>query len=665
MVPTGAIREGHASNGRWGMKARRWLLPALPLLLALACGDSSQVVLYDSPSESSRDRDAVFDGAGSELPKSDGAVAEDGFAEFDVSFVEDSSLRDLAVDLVNERRRQFGRTPLRLGDSTAAQLVAEEALANFALLDYTQDGIPTEVLYTATGGRGAVITSGQIRGYLDAGSVHQCRSALVICRATDPSGDLADYIDSRLDEASAHEREGLLFPDWGTLHVGVAYSDFTLVVILQLEHQKVKYLAEPSVSGGLLSIKLAPFGGASIDGVDIYHYPAPPSPEATLTRTKVLSIYEPPSSSEILTLPDARSITADYWSTEGGVTSIATSVAGRLPGPGRYEIVVWAGSKIPASQYFLNLDNPAVLQPNPSVGHADGGDVPTLEELRTFALELINADRQSHGVPPVRLGTNPAAQMHAEDAVRSGYLVGHWTSGGLKPYMLYTQTGGVGVMAENAAGQMQDYEDCDQPTVVCGRIDVMEAVKKNQWSMMYDDAHADWGHRDTIIKPIYDTVNIGIAFSDNQVAYYQHFEYTKLAHEAVPSLEDGILELRLQPLTGLEIGHVFIYYDPPPTPKRPEEIVRLTSYCVGGGFTDNCTNIEPAARVLKPPPAGSYYTNLEPEDVVAQVWNVDESGRTRVVADLRQFMTEAGVYTIVIYSNAEQPEQLSMYSITR
>ena len=643
------------------MKLAKWACLVLVLTLLLACGDSGQVVYFDGPGESSPEQAPVSsDGSGSGSQDTDIA-----FGEIVDSFAGGSSLRTLAVDLVNERRRQFGRSPLRVGDSLAAQLVAEKALEGFALLDYTQDGLPIAALYTATGGRGAVLTSGQISGYLDADSVHQCRSALVVCKATDAEGDLAAYVGSRLDEASPHDQESLLFPDWEALHVGVAYSDFTLVIVLQLEHQRLSYLTEPSVSGGILSIELAPFDGASIEGIDIYHYPAPPSPEAVLVRNKVLSIFEPPSSGEILTLPDARSIAADYWSTEGGTTSIITSIAGRLPGPGVYEVVVWAGSEIPASQYFLNLGDPALLRLDPSLRPDTSAEASPLGELRAFALELINTDRRSHGVPPVRLGTNPAAQMHAEDSVRSGYLVGHWTSGGLKPYMLYTQAGGVGVMAENAAGQMQDSENCDQPTVICTTIDVASTIEKAQWSMMYDDAHADWGHRDTIINPLYDTVNIGIAFTDNHVAYYQHFEYTRLAHEVVPSLADGILELWLQPLTGIEIGHVAIYYDAPPTPKRPEEISRLTAYCVGGGFTDDCTNIEPIARVLKPPPAGSYYVDLEPEDVIAQVWNIYEGRGTRVVADLRQLINEPGVYTIVIFSNTEQPEQLSMYSIMR
>ncbi|MCE2529708.1 MAG: CAP domain-containing protein [Acidimicrobiia bacterium] len=645
------------------MKAGRWVCVVLVLasLVASACGDNGQDVIFEGPGESSRDQAAVStDESVSRLLEADNA-----FGEFAAGSVEVSLLRLLAVDLVNERRRELGRSPLRTGDSVAAQLVAEESLASFALLDYTQDGLPMGALYTATGGRGAVLTSGRISGYLDAASVERCRSGVVVCQRTDAAGDLAAYVGSRLDGASAHGRDSLLFPGWETLHVGVAYSDFTLVVILQLEHQEVTYLSEPSVSGGFLSVELAPSDGAVIKGIDIYHYPAPPSSEAALARDKVLSIYQPPSSGEVVTLPDDRAIAADYWSADGGATSIGASIAGRLPGPGLYEIVVWAGSEVPASQYFLNLDDPTVLQLDPSLRHDARDEAPTPEELRAFALDLINADRRSYGVPPVRLGTNAAAQVHAEDAVRSGYLAGHWTSGGMKPYMLYTQAGGVGVMAENAAGQTTGAEDCDRPTVVCGEIDVLGAIESMQWSMMYDDAHADWGHRDTIINPIYDTVNIGIAFTDTHVAFYQHFEYTTLAHEVAPSLEDGILELLLQPLASLEIGPIFIFYDPPPTPKESEEISRLTAYCLGGGFTDNCADMEPIARVLKPPSAGSYYADLEQDDVVARSWNVSEGGRTRVEADLRQLIARPGVYTIVIYSDTEQLEPLSIYSIFR
>ena len=231
--------------------------------------------------------------------------------------------------------------------------------------------------------------------------------------------------------------------------------------------------------------------------------------------------------------------------------------------------------------------------------------------------------------------------------------------------MLYTQTGGVGVIAENAAGQSRGAENCDEPTVICGEIDAISAIETLQWSMMHDDAHANWGHHDTIVDPIYDTVNIGIAFTNSHVAYYQHFEYTRLTHETVPNLTGGILRGQLRAQTAFEIGQIAIYYDPPPTPKQPEEISKLTSYCIGGGFTDNCENIEPIARVLVPPPPGSQYVDLDSEDIVAHIWNLHTDGSVTIEADLRQFITISGVYTIVIYSQAEYPELLAMYSISQ
>ena len=641
--------------GRWV-----YLSLALTAFLVSACGDGGRVAYFDGPSGTAQGQGSL---------SQDGTVpisrdTDDVLGQLAISSVEVSSLRVMAVDRVNERRRELGRPPLTIGDSVAAQLAAEESLANFALLEYTQDGLPIEALYTATGGRGSILSSGQIRGYLDAASVHQCRSALVVCRRTNAAGDLSAYVDSLLDEASPHDRESLLFPDWETLHVGVAYTDFTLVVVLQVGHQEVTYVKEPSVSGGFLSVELAPDDGVEVESVVIYYYPKPPSPATPLVRTKVLSIHQPPDSGQVLALPD-EGIVADYWSTEGLVTSIVASIVGRVPGLGVYEVVVWTGASLPASQYFLNLDNATMLQPDPTRTPNTESEASTIEELRVIALDLINADRRSYGAPPVRLGTNQAAQLHAEDSVRSGYLAGHWTSEGMKPYMLYTQAGGVGVIAENAAGQTTGSDNCDKPTVICGEIDVVSAIEALEWSMMYDDEHADWGHRDTIVNPIYDTVNIGIAFTDTHVAYYQHFEYTRLTHEAIPTIQDGILRLWLKPMTGLEIGPIAVYYDPPPTPKRPEEISRLTAYCPGGGFTDNCDTIEPIAQVLKPPPAGSHYVDREPEQVVAQLWNLDDNGIVTIEANLRQRIAANGVYTIVIFSDVGHPGPLAMYSISQ
>ena len=290
-------------------------------------------------------------------------------------------------------------------------------------------------------------------------------------------------------------------------------------------------------------------------------------------------------------------------------------------------------------------------------------DRASLGKLRLMALALINADRSKSGAQPVRLGTNRSAQIHAEDALANDYLVGHWTADGRKPYMLYRQAGGVGTVAENAAGSGYALGTCEEPQVTCRKVDPVAEIIEIQWAMMYDDASSDWGHRRTIINADYDTVNIGIAFSDYQFAVCQHFEYNGLSYVEEPVLEGGLLRLRARPFDGHEIGKISVYHDPVPTPKSPSEIERLTSYCTGGGFTDDCDDVGPVAYVLMPPRSRTYYVGLDPEDVVAGVWHKLGDDSVEIEADLDQLVDRPGVYTIIVWSASEDRRPLSQYSI--
>ena len=65
----------------------------------------------------------------------------------------------------------------------------------------------------------------------------------------------------------------------------------------------------------------------------------------------------------------------------------------------------------------------------------------SLAEMKTFLLDLINNVRGDQGLEPVAMGTNTAAQDHAEEMLGFSFL-SHWGLGGLKPYMRYTQAGG-------------------------------------------------------------------------------------------------------------------------------------------------------------------------------------------------------------------------------
>ncbi len=293
------------------------------------------------------------------------------------------------------------------------------------------------------------------------------------------------------------------------------------------------------------------------------------------------------------------------------------------------------------------------------------------DRLRQLALDLINKDRADHGMPAVVLGTNQAAQLHAQDMLTNDYQ-GHMWADGRKPYMVYSQTRGTSYAAENAASSgWQNHEwnqaGCGSFLVRCIVPTPEEAIRDLQWLMMYDDAHANWGHRDNILDSTHRAVNIGIAWNSRRVVFVQHFEGGAVTADAPPSLRDGrILSLAA---TKNEVsirigGAISIYYDPPPAPVSRQLNDSLDSYCVGGGATTNCPDY--LIRILDPPGPGRFYTNLNNNDVVATSWRETASSFS-FSADVGSLMEKAGVYTIMLWRDeggtrfSESLVQLSVF----
>jgi uncharacterized protein YkwD len=285
-----------------------------------------------------------------------------------------------------------------------------------------------------------------------------------------------------------------------------------------------------------------------------------------------------------------------------------------------------------------------------------------LDRLRQVVLVLVNEDRADHGLPPVELGMNAAAQLHAEDMLTHEYL-GHWWTDGRKPYMVYSQTGGTSYASENAAfngwtaGRWEE-ANCGSFLVECQTPEPEEALRDAEWGMMYDDAHANWGHRDNILGGSHRKVNIGIAWNGRLTTFVQHFEGGDVAASSPPSLSpDGQIALTLDKVTdGVEIADlVTVYHDPLPSPKTTEAIEQLDSYCVGGGFTTECG--EPVARILSPPGLGYFYPQLEGDAVVANAWEETSTGFS-FSADLGPLAQAPGVYTIHLWQD-DGSEQFS------
>ena len=316
---------------------------------------------------------------------------------------------------------------------------------------------------------------------------------------------------------------------------------------------------------------------------------------------------------------------------------------------------------------------------------------PALAELRRYMLDLINEDRAASGLNPVRLGTNSAAQRHAEEMFEHEYLA-HWGRDGLKPYMRYTLAGGEGYASENVSGQA-----CPRtPDVRYVEADAKESIREAQEGLMNSP-----GHRRNILDKWHTKVNLGIACDGVGCSIAQLFEGDYVDFWEEPNLFLGKLTMLGQLSGGFELSSVQVWYEEPPHPLTFGQLGRTRSYNLGQ---------RPAAFVRPPAPPNQYYPSddsrfswesgtdpyLVPpnaprpprivvegtEDcdiplpssslnsasipwVTAATWGVD-GDLFRVEADLSDVVQALGpgVYTIVVWGESHgEPVGLTNYSI--
>jgi uncharacterized protein YkwD len=285
----------------------------------------------------------------------------------------------------------------------------------------------------------------------------------------------------------------------------------------------------------------------------------------------------------------------------------------------------------------LPLDQPSplrtavtVLQPQQS-----GPVTVPQEELVASALDAINDDRAAFGLPPVELGSNQAAQVHAED-VFATKQISHWLTTGEKPYMTYSRLGGSGSVHQNVAisGFSQaEYDRCVSSFLLCEKIEPFSAIEELQHEMMYNDKECcDDGHRENILDPSHTRVSIGIVYDDYYLALVQNFENDYGLSVGVDGTRISIAGPTPE---GAQLEHVIIYYDPLPTPDSYEENKRMLAY--GSGTL--------AGSVFEPLPPGFHYQQSGDHAVIeARSWESD--GRVDVRFDMSPAIKEPGVYTL-------------------
>ena len=280
-------------------------------------------------------------------------------------------------------------------------------------------------------------------------------------------------------------------------------------------------------------------------------------------------------------------------------------------------IPVATTSALPTPVEFFQSD-PASGNPTPvAFPRAETTGVPLLIQdpaqrhlkLKQLMLRLTNQHRAHSGVPPVRLGQNPAAQIHAEEALKGCYTA-HWDRWGLKPNHRYTMMGGTGADSENGAGSSY----CIKPGDNYAANSAMEKEVAETVQGWMDSP----GHRRSLLDPAHTVLNIGIAWDKYNTNMVQHFSSDYIQYEVKPNISpDGILRLSGQVSRAtLEIGDsvsIQIYHDPPPKPLTQGQLANTYALC----------NSRQVGYVVEPLGLNQFYTSPEVRTQIQEFKCVD------------------------------------------
>ncbi len=293
-----------------------------------------------------------------------------------------------------------------------------------------------------------------------------------------------------------------------------------------------------------------------------------------------------------------------------------------------------------------------------------------LYELYVHALSLVNKDRMEHGLKPVKLGGNGAAQAHADDMLQKKYY-SHWYSDNVKPYVAYTKMGGRASVSENIA---KTTITCPSNNCLPHSFDPKKEIEGYQYRMMYDDAESDWGHRDTILGPHHITVNFGVAYDDDNFYFVQHFETHILRLNSVRMVTDSVFGLDAQIPPEYFISNIAIYEDPKPKQLAATTLNNQPPYNIP--YYDQGELVGLLVPILPP---NKFYQECSP----GMIKTTDEKGnlfcvmyetykdfsqnpeRINIEADVSQWLKRDGLHTIyLVLENANTGEKVTAISIT-
>ena len=292
-------------------------------------------------------------------------------------------------------------------------------------------------------------------------------------------------------------------------------------------------------------------------------------------------------------------------------------------------------------------------------------------DLVQYALNKINEDRSKFNLSRVQLSNNAAAQIQAEDILKARGI-SHWTSDGMKPYMLYSIYNGSGGVSQNIAAE----------STYGSTINPYRAIDLAEWTMTYNDSICCKDlHRQDILYKLHTHVSIGIAYNKHYFAFVQNFENNYI-HFNTPFIHDNETHIQISGQlpsnlsSDITLYGLDIYYDELPTYIQYEKHKDDRLYELGKlvGFVFSPVDLNEWFEYVRNQIYSAMGISLSTySPVPADKWHVDSRlidinhskkgiiNNIDIRFDIAPLLKKEGVYTIVLYF---QDDQKNLFPVT-
>lgn len=283
----------------------------------------------------------------------------------------------------------------------------------------------------------------------------------------------------------------------------------------------------------------------------------------------------------------------------------------------------------------------------------------SLEEARSYMVELINRDRASMGLRPVRLDltATAAGQKHAEEMAENRYLA-HWNFAGKLPDQRYSEAGGTHAVMENVylSVRYQNNRMSDRLTLEPAPTFTRREIEDIE-SAYFNELPPNDGHRRNILDPEHTHVGISLARARSventfTLTNTQEFVNQYFTLDALPAQARVGERVRVQGKVNPDVSRritfrsVSLGWAPLPKPRTRADLERTHSYSTPASFVSYWPEPYVSPRPVTLTSNGGFSVDVtlsdrsQPGLYYVAIWAKDaETGKT-FVASQRTLVVE-------------------------